>query len=67
MVDDLYDSKGAGVVSTTVVFTSLSFFFLILRFYTRSWISYSLGAEDWIVAFAQVSLNIHEICSALVF
>ena len=51
------DSRGAQVVSTTVVFTALAVAIVGLRLLTRTWIAYSIGPEDWLIILATVCMS----------
>ncbi|KKY20014.1 putative pth11-like integral membrane protein [Phaeomoniella chlamydospora] len=48
------ESKGAQVLSTSIIFTAFAAGAVILRLFTRSYIAYSLGPEDYLIATALV-------------
>ena len=51
------ESRGAQVVSTSVVFTALAVAIVALRLLTRTWIAYSIGPEDWLIILAVVCMS----------
>ncbi|EPS31055.1 hypothetical protein PDE_06009 [Penicillium oxalicum 114-2] len=43
------ESRGHGVAYVNAIFTALAFAVVMLRMYTRAWITYSVGTDDWLI------------------